>query len=192
MRKMLPDLKGKKVLDIGCGEGSDCAFYLESGATSVAGLDASIELIEKAKKKYAGIDFQWGVFEKLPFKDGSFDFVLSKYAIMTSADLGPIFSEVYRVLKSGGTFTMLVTHPIRQLYEKKKAGKDYFKKEIVDSLCFDGALTFKEPSHTLKEYFSPFMTEKFILDAYDEAFDPAAEKIEDTYPGFLILSWVKR
>lgn len=111
---------------------------------------------------------------------------------MTSAELEPIFAEVERVLKPGGTFLLLVTHPIRQLYEKKKSEKDYFQKEIVDSICFDGAVTFKEPSHTLKEYFSPFMFANFILEDYDEQFDPAAEKIIDTYPGFLILKWRKK
>jgi len=191
-REMLPPLKGKSVLDIGCGEGSDCAFYLKSGATKVAGLDASKELLEKGKKKYPGIDFQYGVFEKVPFGDNEFDIVLSKYALMTSADLEPIFSEAYRVLKPKGIFYFLVTHPIRQFYEKKSDGKDYFKKEIVDSVCFDGALTFKEPSHTLKEYLSPFMLSKFTLEGYDEQFDPAAEKIKDIYPGFSIFKWVKR
>ena len=191
-RDALPSLEGKSVLDIGCGEGSDCAFYLESGAKMVSGLDASKELLEKAKNKYPGIDFQYGVFEKIPFGDNKFDIVLSKYALMTSDDLEPIFSEVDRVLKPNGIFIFLVTHPIRQFYEKKKAGKDYFKKEIVDSVCFDGALIFKEPTHTLKEYFSPFLLSKFTLEGYDEQFDPAAEKIVDIYPGFSIFKWLKR
>ena len=191
-RKTLPNINGKIVLDMGCGEGTDCTFYMKSGAKSVTGLDASKELLAKAKKKYPEIDFQNGLFEKMPFENEKFDFVFSKYAIMTSADLEPIFSEANRVLKPHGIFLFLVTHPIRQFYEKKKANKDYFKKEIVDSVCFDGALTFKEPAHTLKEYFSPFMFNNFNLDAFDEQFDPAAEKIIDTYPGFMILKWVKK
>ena len=87
---------------------------------------------------------------------------------------------------------ILVTHPIRQFYEKKIVGKDYFKKEIVESLCFDGAVTFKEPTHTLQEYLSPFMLNNFILEAYSEDFDPAAEKIVDVYPGFMILRWTRK
>ena len=190
-RKILPDITGKIVLDMGCGDGTDCVFYLKSGAKSVIGLDASRELLKKAKN-HVGIDFQYGLFEKMPFENDKFDFVFSKYAIMTSVDLEPIFLEVDRVLKSNGTFLFLVTHPIRQFYEKKKINKDYFKKEIVDSVCFDGALTFKEPAHTLKEYFSPFMFKNFNLEAFDERFDPAAERIVDTYPGFMILKYVKK
>ncbi|MES2931389.1 MAG: class I SAM-dependent methyltransferase [Patescibacteria group bacterium] len=192
MRARLPDMHGKSALDIGCGEGTDAAFYLESGASRVAGLDASKELLEKAKQKHPGIDFQYGLFEKIPFGDGEFDFVFSKYALMTSAELEPAFVEVQRVLKPGGVFMFVVTHPIRQFYEKRKEGKDYFKKEIVDSVCFDGLITFREPTHTLKEYLSEYMLSNFTLEAYEECFDPAAEKIVDTYPGFVLLKWQKR
>jgi len=190
-RAALPDLSGKKLLDMGCGEGSDCRYYQDQGADAT-GIDASQELITKAQERYPDISFAYSVMEQLQFAEAEFDVVVSKYALMTSEELEPIFKEAHRVLKPGGSFYFLVTHPIRQLYEKKQEGKDYFKKEIVDSVCFDGALTFKEPSHTLKEYFSPYMLENFTLEGYDEAFDPAAEKIVDTFPGFLILGWRKK
>lgn len=189
MRALLPSLEGKSVLDIGCGEGTDAVFYLQSGAVRVAGVDASKELLEKAKQKHPGIDFTYGLFEKIPFKDNEFDFVFSKYALMTSAELDPIFREVDRVLKPGGVFMYVVTHPIRQFYEKREQGKDYFKKEIVDSICFDGLITFKEPTHTLQEYLSEFMLSRFTLEKFEEHFDPAAEKIIDTYPGFMVTMW---
>ena len=38
---MLPELKGKKVLDLGCGMGEHLAYYLEQGASQVVGLDLS-------------------------------------------------------------------------------------------------------------------------------------------------------
>src|SRR4051812_23603145 len=66
-RNVLPPFQGKDLLDIGCGEGTDCAFYLANGAKTVTGLDSSIELIEKGKKKYPGVDFYCGIFEKTPF-----------------------------------------------------------------------------------------------------------------------------
>jgi len=191
MRSMLPDVFGKTVLDIGCGDGTDAYFYLQSGAIFVAGLDASKELLEKAKQKHQGVIFHYGLFEKIPFEDSKFDFVFSKYALMTSSELLPVFLEVNRVLKPGGTFMFLVTHPIRQFYEKKKQNKDYFQKEIVDSICFDGLVTFKEPSHTLREYLSDYMLSNFTLEGYDEQFDPAAEKITDKYPGFSVFKWKK-
>ncbi len=191
-RNLVPTIKGGVVLDIGCGDGSDCKFFKDQGADLVYGIDASKELLDIASKKYSGIKFKYGVFDSLPHQDSTFDFVFSKYALQTAEELEPIFKEVYRILKPGGTFTFLVAHPIRQLYEKKKIGKDYFKKEVVDSVCFDGLLTFKEPTHTLKEYFSTFMMTHFTLELFEEQFDPAAEKIVDTYPGYMILQWKKK
>ncbi len=52
-------------------------------------------------KKYPTIDFTVGLAEQLPYKNESFDIVTSKYAIMTSSDMRPIFTEIYRVLKPG-------------------------------------------------------------------------------------------
>lgn len=191
-RTLVPDVKNATVLDIGCGDGSDCQFYKEQGAFSVTGLDASKELLAIAKNKYANINFQYGEFTMLPFATETFDYMFSKYALQTAAELEPIFKEAYRVLKPGGSFMFLVAHPIRQMYEKKKSGKNYFEKEIVDSVCFDGLLTFKEPTHTMKEYFSEFMYKNFTLELFEEQFDPAAEKIIDTYPGYMIMKWKKR
>ena len=191
-RKLVPELKNLSVLDIGCGDGTDCAYYKSQGAGYVAGIDASRELLHHASQKTKDVDFKYGLFEKLPFEDSGFDNVFSKYALQTAPKLEPIFMEVNRVLKSGGIFTLLVVHPIRQFYEKKKVGKDYFRQEVVSSVCFDGALTFQEPSHTLKEYYSKYMLKNFELVAFEEQFEPAAEKIVDTYPGFLILQWKKR
>jgi ubiquinone/menaquinone biosynthesis C-methylase UbiE len=167
-------------------------FYKTQGAALVTGVDASKELINIAGNKYPNIIFKNGLFDSLPIKDNTIDCVFSKYALQTTPDLESAFKEVYRVLKSGGEFMFLVVHPIRQLYEKKKNGKDYFKQEIVDSVCFDGLLTFQEPTHTMKEYFSEFMLQNFTLELFEEKFDPAAEKIVDTYPGYMILKWRKK
>lgn len=193
LHKMLPkSLEGKSVLDLGCGNGAETQKYVDLGAVSVLGVDASQEMLKEAREKTKGITFQYGLFDSIPAEDGVFDYVFSRYAFQTAENLESIWNEVNRVLKSGGIFMFVVTHPIRQFKEKKKVGKDYFKQEIVESVCFDGALTFKEPSHTLQEYFSQFMLENFTLEEYEEQFDIDAEKTGDIYPGFLLLKWKKK
>lgn len=188
----LPEsLKGKKVLDLGCGNGYETQEYIKRGASKVIGIDASVELLGQACEKYKSITFKEGLFQDIPMEDISVDYIFSKYALQTARKLDPVWKEVYRVLRPGGTFMFLVVHPIRQLYEKKKQPKDYFLQEVVESVCFDGKLTFSEPTHTLKEYLSSFMTSNFTLDVFDERTDAAAEKIIDTYPQFLILKWTK-
>ena len=48
---MLPDFKGKRVLDLGCGYGWHCIYAMENGASSVVGVDISHKMLEVAKGK---------------------------------------------------------------------------------------------------------------------------------------------
>jgi hypothetical protein len=72
--------------------------------------------------------------------------------------------------------------------KKKRKGKNYFKKEIVESVFFDGMVTAKEPSHILSEYLSPTFFEYFTLESYEEGYDSGAEKVDgDVYPSYFII-----
>ena len=58
MYRELPNLKGKSVLCIGCGNGEECAHLLKLGAKRVVGIDLSKELIRIAKEGYPAIGFR--------------------------------------------------------------------------------------------------------------------------------------
>jgi ubiquinone/menaquinone biosynthesis C-methylase UbiE len=181
-------LKGKKLLDLACGDGSDMVYYESLGAKT-CGIDASKELVEIALAKLPESDIRVGLMEKLPYADKSFDLVFSKYAIQHSSDVAPIMREAARVIKPGGIFMYLVTHPIRQFLEKRRSGKDYFTQEVVRSVLFDGLITIEEPSHTFNQYLNKEFLKNFDVIGYEEVYDPlSAEHIgEDKYPGFFIL-----
>lgn len=187
------DLSGKKLIDLGCGDGTDLKYYKNLGA-EIYGADASEELISLAKQNNPEAIIENSLFEKLPFEDNFFDVVVSKYAIQTSREITPILKEIDRVLKSDGILIYLVTHPFRQFIEKKKEGKDYFKKEIVDSILFEGKITVQEPTHTMMEYLNKDFFSKFEMIDLCESFDfPAAEQIgQDIYPTFLIIKARKK
>ncbi len=185
-------LDGKKLLDLACGDGLDASNYDKKGA-EVFGIDASKAMIDLAKKNYPHIEFTVGLAEKLPYKDNTFDVITSKYAIMTSQDMQPIFDEAFRVLKPGGIFVYLVTHPFRQYFEKRSVTADYFHQEIVTSNILNNTVSLKEPSHTLNEYFTPEILKKFNILKFEEAFDPAAERIDGRiYPGYFIAAYQKK
>jgi ubiquinone/menaquinone biosynthesis C-methylase UbiE len=180
-------LKNKRVLDLGCGDGIDLEHLLSLGAEA-HGLDASKELLQIAKKKMPNATFANASFQSIPYEDNSFDLIYSKYAIQTVDDVDLVFQEVHRVLKVGGDFLYVAVHPLRQFIEKKRGGKDYYKKEVVKSVLFGGAITVQEPIHTMAEYFSNFVLRNFDIIHYSEIFDPAAEQVEGhIYPGFLLL-----
>ena len=50
LRKLLPDFKDKRVLDLGCGYGWHCIYAMEHGASSVVGVDISHKMLEVAKE----------------------------------------------------------------------------------------------------------------------------------------------
>ncbi len=178
---------GKRILDMGCGAGFDLEFYGTKGLL-LHGFDASDEMVKLSKMRNKDAEIKIGTFDDIPFESNYFDFVVSKWAIQTAFEIEPIYKEVLRVLKPGGEFVFLTGHPIRQFIEKKKSPKDYFKKEIVESIIFDGKIKLREPTHTMSEYLSDLFLSHFELIAYREAFENSGEKInDDTYPMYLIL-----
>lgn len=188
----LPEtMSGLNVLDLGCGDGSDLAHCQSLGAVCY-GVDASEEILAIAKQKIPTATLVAASFQSIPFADEKFDQVISKYAIQTVDDVDIVFQEVHRVLKRGGRFLCIVVHPLRQFIEKKYGGKDYYKKEVVNSVLFGGKITVKEPVHAMTEYLSNFMLRNFDLIHYEEIFDPDAEQVdEQIYPGFLMMEAVK-
>lgn len=118
-------LQGKKVLDLGCGDGYDLEQMNLKGA-SIYGIDASEEMICIAKEKNHEGDIRVGTFEKIPFPDNIFDVVISKWAFQTSANIDPIYKEICRVLKPGGKLIYLTGHPTRQFMEKKREEQELF------------------------------------------------------------------
>ncbi len=191
--RLLSGMKGKKILDLGCGDAIDLKNFQTAGA-KVYGVDVSREMIELAKKRLPGSELVVAKNEKVPFRNNFFDYVASKYVFQTSKTLDPTYKEVFRVLKKGGVFCFVVVHPIRQFMEKKKNGKDFFKKELVHSVLFGGKLVVHEPSHTFSEFFSPYFLSHFDLIDYDEKYDPSnAERVNnDKYPAFMLIKAVKR
>ena len=180
-------LTGKKILDLGCGDGNDLIQMQSKGALAY-GIDASKEMVRIAQDNVPNGIIKVGQFESIPFPDNSMDIVISKWALQTAPIIDPIYKEITRVLKPGGQVILLICHPIRQFIEKKRKGKNYFHKEIVESVFFDGQITAKEPSHTLNEYLSPVFFENFTLEAYEEGFDSGAEKVDgDIYPSYFII-----
>ncbi len=180
-------MNGKSVLDLGCGDGYDLSRIKLKGAL-IFGTDSSQEMIKIAQQKNPEGNIKIGFFENIPFADHSFDIVISKWAFQQSMDIDSIYREIARVIKPNGQLVYLSTHPIRQFIDKKRSGKDYFKKEIVEAIFFDGQLREKSPSHTMNEYLSPTFFKFFILESYEEGNDRGAEKVDgDIYPSYFII-----
>ena len=103
--EFMGNLTNKTALDLGCGTGRLIQDLLNSGA-DVTAIDVSEEMINIAKNKFPKIKTEIADVNKLPFKDGSFDFVVASFLIVHLRDLTTTFDEVYRILKDGGEFVL--------------------------------------------------------------------------------------
>ena len=107
--------KGKKILEIGCGIGTDLARFAQGGA-DVTAVDLAENSIELAEKNFELRNLN-GTFhvmngEALQFEDNQFDMVFAHGVLQYTSDTQKMFDEAHRVLKPGGEF-------IGQLYNKK-------------------------------------------------------------------------
>ena len=114
LRAQLPDLKGRRVLDLGCGFGWFCRWAREQGAAQVLGTDVSERMLERAKSdtQDAAITYRRADLERLELAAGSFDLAYSSLALHYIAQLDRLMMQVHRALVPGGSLVVSVEHPI--------------------------------------------------------------------------------
>lgn len=114
LAKMLPDFRGKRVLDLGCGFGWHCRYAAENGALSVLGLDLSEKMLERARRETSSpvISYCRRPIEDFDFPENAFDLVLSSLAFHYIASFDDICRKVSRTLTVGGDFVFSAEHPV--------------------------------------------------------------------------------
>lgn len=118
LQKMLPDFRGCRVLDLGCGYGWHCQYAASHGAAYVLGTDISQRMLQTARKINAApqIDYQCVAMEDLQLPDGSFDVILSSLAFHYIQDFPPLVANLSRWIKPGGRLVFSVEHPVFTAY----------------------------------------------------------------------------
>lgn len=101
------DLRGKSVVEIGCGRGGNC-YYLShyTEASQIVGLDLCVPNLVSARR-HPGLqrpEFIACDAQRLPFADGCFDVILNLESSHCYNDFGKFVTEATRVLKSRGVF----------------------------------------------------------------------------------------
>ena len=103
--------RGKKVLEIGVGAGTDCINWVRAGA-NVTGIDLTDHAIELTGERLAleglSADLQRIDCENLPFEDDSFDIVYSWGILHHTPNTERAIAEAHRVLKPGGTALIML------------------------------------------------------------------------------------
>src|SRR5438132_585639 len=82
-RALLPDLRGRRLLDLGCGFGWHCRYAREQGAQLVVGVDLSEKMLARAKADTddSAVDYRQCAIEDVDFRADQFDVVISSLAL---------------------------------------------------------------------------------------------------------------
>lgn len=104
---------GKRVLEVGCGTGTDLVQFARAGAR-VTGVDLTPRSIEIARLRFGVYkltgEFAIGDCEALSFPDASFDAVYSFGVLHHTPDTARAIREIHRVLRPGGTAIVMLYH----------------------------------------------------------------------------------
>jgi phthiocerol/phenolphthiocerol synthesis type-I polyketide synthase E len=100
------DLRGRAVLDVGCGRGGMAALIAEEFACDVSGVDFAQNAIAFCRRAHRdkNLCFTVGDAEQLPLADCQFDVVTNLESSHCYASLQAFFTEVKRVLRHNGIF----------------------------------------------------------------------------------------
>lgn len=114
MKKLLPDVKGKSVLDLGCGYGANTVSFARQGAKRVVGVDISQKMLEKAKVENSHPCVQYLNMDmgKIGELEGKFDIVYSSLAFHYVEDFCKLIKDIYSLLNNGGVLLFSQEHPI--------------------------------------------------------------------------------
>ena len=107
------EVRGKSVLDAGCGTGIFSIIFARNGAGRVTGIDispGSLETAKSLKARFAvdNAEFRLQDMLRLPFADGSFDIVWAWGTVHHTTDPFRAISELIRVLRPGGSLFLAV------------------------------------------------------------------------------------
>jgi SAM-dependent methyltransferase len=114
LRALLPALRGRRVLDLGCGFGWFCRWAREQGAAHVLGIDVSERMLARAAAATTdpAISYQRADLERLELPPAAFDLVYSSLALHYVEGLDRLLTQAHRALVTGGRLVFSVEHPI--------------------------------------------------------------------------------
>ena len=110
VRALLSEVPPGRVLDAACGTGRH-SVWLAAQGHEVVGVDASADMLARARAKLPQARFEQGDLTALPLADASVDLALCALALVHLPELAPAFAELARVVRPGGRVVISDVHP---------------------------------------------------------------------------------
>lgn len=177
---------GLRVLEIGCGLGTDGAQFAQAGA-DYTGIDLTDAAIDLARKRFELFHlpgtFQTGDAEKLNFPDETFDLIYSHGVLHHTPDIQSAVREIHRVLRPGGRSKVMLYHRNSYNYRinisvLRRAGVHLLRwnagLKLVHLLTSEPEESLKQHAKQLEADSSYLSSEEFLSQNTDGAGNPLA------------------
>lgn len=190
------------ILDAGCGSG-DLVAEVSKFARLCVGIDVSETMISLAKQAHPKHDFKVSSIDRLDFKIDSFDVVCSSLVLHYFNDLAPVFKEVARVLKTGGTFIFSIHHPFTETFVDSndaehpfKVGKYFHQQKYEWGMA---GMVLESYHHTFEAISKAGSDNGFVIDSIveprpsieSESINPSAYLETRDYPKFCLFKMTR-
>jgi SAM-dependent methyltransferase len=178
LRSLVPQpLTGRRVLDAGCGSGSQCAWLLEQGAEPV-GVDFSPRMVDEAARRCQGRArfLVADLAEPLPLEPKSFDGVTCSLALHYLREWDVALQSFATALRPGGWAVISLDHPFGPALPDQQGG--YFDTELVSETWRKGdvEVTQRFWRRPLAAVVDAFADAGFVVDRIVEA-RPSADAL---------------
>lgn len=206
LRALLPELRGRRVLDLGCGFGWFCRWAREQGAAHVLGVDVSEKMLARARVAADDptIEYLRADLEDVELPPSSFDLVYSSLALHYLENLASLSGRVWRSLVPGGSLVFSVEHPMftAPMRPGWSTGADGRRSWPISSYLDEGPRTTDwltsgviKQHRTIATYLNLLMANGFAL-RHIEEWGPSAEQFashpewegERQRPPFLLVA----
>jgi len=187
LQQLMPEPKGQRIVDLGCGFGWFSRWAAGKQASSVLGIDISTKMLERAQAETASdkVTYQIGDLDELVLNEQSCDLVFSSLALHYVRDLERLLSTVGAALSPGGSIVFSVEHPIysaptTQRFETSEGGdriwplNNYLVEgKRVTSWFVDGVV---KEHRTVATYVNTVIDAGLMIERIVE-FGPSAEEV---------------
>lgn len=192
--QLFGDVSGKKMLEIGCGNGQSLQYHGERQANELWGLDMSDKQIEKAKQRMTESGLSATLIcspmeEECGIPLAYFDFVYSIYAIGWTTDLEGTFRRIASYLKKDGVFIFSWSHPIHKCIVEEN-DRFTFNKRYFDESWYSVSPDFCQGDLTLSDrklstYINALAKAGFVVEQMIEETDNEIIQLRDENNDFV-------